>query len=196
MADYPHTDEYGHYIVDAHPIKTQVVITNPETDEVVYIPVKGFNWDKTTDMTPNLHSGSPLPSSLVDGHHNYKFTFETGTWLTTEVNKDNAEAWEYLAYTHLVRPFDSGRPRVFTIAHTQSKYETDGVDNLGKNPTWSGGHTIIYFEGCKINRMAYAQGENGINKRTYEGLAMRLTYGTGPQSGGKEQPRSAIVTPF
>lgn len=171
--DYPVT-ESGHYIVGKSPIHTQVVLTNAETGEDVYIPVKAFSWDKDTALDENLHSGSPLASSLVDGHHTYKFSFETGSWLTTEANAENAEAWEYLAYTHLVRPQDAGRPRIFTINHRSSTYYDDD-DNLV--PSGS----IITFTGCKINRMSENQGENGIIKRTYEGKARRLIYGSGQE---------------
>lgn len=177
VRDYPKTDDAGHYIVDAHPIKTQVVIDTADGGPV-YIPVKGFTWEKATDVTPNLHSGSPLPSSLVDGHHNYKFTFETGTWLTTEGQKDLASEWEYLAFTHLVHIKDAGRPKVFTIAHKNVSYMNDGEMNLGEGAAMVASANILYFEGCKITRMSYNQGENGINKRSYEGVAMRLTYGT------------------
>lgn len=177
MTDYPNTDG-GQYIVGKHPIHTQVVVSSPDNPgEPVYIPVKGFTWDKATDIQPNLHSGSPLPSSLVDGHHNYKFTFDIGTWLTTPSAAEIGKEWEWLAYSMFVRPLDAGRPMVFNVIHKQSAYFSDGENNLGKGASKVGGETIMQFEGCKITRQAYSQGENGINKRTYEGMAMRLTYG-------------------
>ena len=169
--DYPVT-ESGHYIVGKSPIHTQVVIHEGGTD--IYIPVKAFSWDKDTQIDPNLHGGSPLPSSLVDGHHGYKFSFETGSWLAQEADAENASAWEYLAYTHLYRPSDAGRPKPFVIEHRSSTYYDDD-GNL------SNSQGIMMFTGCKISRTSMSQGENGIIKRTYEGVARRLTYGTDQQ---------------
>ena len=178
MKDLPYTDDSGHVIVDKSPIHTQVVITEGGT--TWYIPVKSFTWSKSTDLVANKHSGSPLSSSLLDGHHDYKFSFKTGSWVTAGVAQENAEAWEYLTYTHLTRPFDAGRPKIFTIAHMTSSYYDDGATHVndGDVGTLRGGQTIMFLSGCKINNMTMDQGESGVITRTYEGLALRLTYGS------------------
>ena len=165
----PFTDK-DKYIVGKSPIHTQIVLTTMDGSKL-YIPVKSFSWTKDTELVDNLHSGSPLPSDLVDGHHKYTFSFETGTWFTEEVNKENARYWEYLAYTHLVRPSDAGRPQVFNVQHRQASYTDDEGNEVGSQ-------AIMEFTGCKISKMGFSQGENGINKRTYEGMATRMTYGT------------------
>jgi hypothetical protein len=170
----------GHYIVGKSPIHTQLMLKDTKTGVVYYVPVKNFTWKKATDMVENLHSGSPLASDLVDGHHKYNLSFETGTWLTTEVNKENAMYWEFLAYNLLVRPHDSGRPRVFEVHHKQSTYYDD-------EDTEVGGKDILWFTGCKINDMGFSQGENGINKRTYSALARRMTYGNGQEESQRAQ---------
>ena len=173
----PFTNE-NEYVVGKSPIHTQITVK--DANGTHYIPVKNFTWKKDTDLVENLHSGSPLASDLVDGHHKYSFTFETGTWITEEANKENAEYWEYLAYNFLVRPYDSGRPRNFEVHHKQSVYYDDEDQQVG-------GKDILWFTGCKIRSMGFSQGENGINKRTYEGSAKRMTYGNGQQ----EAPGSA-----
>jgi hypothetical protein len=168
MAD-SNTGQAGYYIVGKSPIHTQLVIKSQE-GKTIYIPVKNFTWNKTGALDPNHHSGTPQVSDLIDGPIDYTWSFETGTWLTEEVNKENGEAWEYLAYTHLVRPFDAGRPKQFTAMHRQSNYyDDDGAQVGGKN--------ILWFTGCKVEKMSMSQGENGIVKRTYEGKAKRMTYG-------------------
>lgn len=159
----------GYYIVGKTPIHTQLVIKDSKTDKAIYIPVKAFTWSKDTDQAENLHSGTPLASDLVDGHHKYSITFEIGTWLTTENYKEVGNAWEYLAYTHLVRPYDAGRSRVFTAVHRQSSYYDDSDNQVGDKD-------IMTFTGCKIRKMGFSQGENGIMKRTYEAGALRMTY--------------------
>jgi hypothetical protein len=164
----------GQTIVGKSPIHTQLVIVDPKGGATIYIPVKSFSWTKDTEQNDNLHSGSPLPSDLIDGHHKYSLSWETGTWLTTEVGKENAEMWEWLAYKYLVRPYDSGRNRVITVMHKQSSYYDDEDEAVGAG-------NIVWFNGCKVRKMGFSQGENGINKRTYEAGAKRMTYGNGQQ---------------
>lgn len=164
--------QQGYYIVGKTPIHTQLVIKDSKTDQALYIPVKAFTWSKDTDQVENLHSGTPLASDLVDGHHKYNITFETGTWYTEEVNKEIGNYWEYLAYTHLIRPYDAGRARVFTAIHRQSSYYDDEDNQVGDKD-------IMTFTGCKVKKMGMSQGENGLVKRTYEAGALRMTYGNG-----------------
>lgn len=174
--DYPSTGD-GTYVVGKNPIHTQVVINSGGKD--YYIPVKSFTWDWGSANEPNLHSGSPLPSAIVDGHRSYKFTFETGTWVTDGVDPENAEKWEWLAYTHLVRPTDAGRPKPFTLIHKQSSYYDDGeLNREAGDGEMVGAGPIMQFTGCKISSMKMSQGENGIIKRTYEGDALRMVYGS------------------
>jgi hypothetical protein len=171
----PHTND-NNYMVGKNPVHCQVVL-DVGGGKKIYVPVKNFNWDKTTESVMNLHSGSPLPSDDIHGHQNYKVTFETGTWLTTEANKEVAEEWEYLTYKYLVRPHDQGRSRRFDVIFKQSSYYDDDYEIQQGGAT----ATIIQFWNCKINHMTGSMGENGINKRTYEANAMRMVYGTGHQ---------------
>lgn len=174
--DYPKT-ESGHYIIGKGPIHTQIVLTPIDGTGSVYIPVKNFTWKKTTELEANKHSGSALSSSLIDGHHEYSVSFETGTWLAEEANKTNAETWEWLAYTHLVRPEMEGRPKVFAIEHrTIEHYDYDIED--GQEISIAPG-TIIKFTGCKISDMSENMGENGVITRSFEAQARRMTYGLG-----------------
>ena len=170
----------GTTIVGKSPVHTQLLITDPVTHGTVYVPVKSFNWTKETGQTENLHSGSPLPSDLVDEHIKYSVTFETGTWLTTEVSKEIATQWEWLAFKYLVRPYDSGRSRVFTAIYKQASYYSDEDVQVEAG-------SIIWFEGCKLRKMAHAHGENGIHKRSYEAGALRLTYGDGEQESERSK---------
>ena len=168
----------GDYIVGKTPIHTELLFVDPNAGTNTYIPVKAFQWDKTTELNDNHHSGTPLSSDEVDGPHAYTFSFETGTWLTQEASKEDASQWEWLAFTHLVRPEDAGRPKVFEIYHKQSSYIDD--DGVG-----SGAAAILWFTGCKIEKMGFSQGENGIMKRTYAGKARRMTYGNNQEERNK-----------
>lgn len=170
----------GTAIVGKSPIHTQLLISDPVTHGTIYVPVKGFTWSKETGQTPNLHSGSPLPSDLVDEHHKYSVTFETGTWLVEEVNKEVASKWEWLAFKYLVRPYDQGRSRPFTAIYKQASYYDDGDIQVEAG-------SIIWFDGCKLRKMAHTHGENGIHKRSYEADAMRLTYGDGEQESERSK---------
>lgn len=170
----PFTDS-DKYIVGKHPSHIQIVLGTKMGD--IYLPVKAFGWDKATEQTPNVHSGSPLPSDLIDGHHAYKINFETSTWLTLGVDKETADKWEYLTFTHLVRPYDHGRSKEFNVMIKQAEYYDDNDEAVGAG-------TITWFKRCKINHMAYQQGENGIVKRTFEAGAMRMVYGTSDEERG------------
>ena len=171
MPETGNTGQAGYYIVGKSPIHTQIVLT-VEGGGKIYIPVKNFTWNKTGALDPNHHSGTPQVSDLIDGQIDYTWSFETGTWLTQEVGKENGEMWEWLAYKYLVRPEDNGRPRVFTIEHRKAEYFDDDGES-------SGASSIMWLSGCKTEKMSMQQGENGIIKRTYEGKAKRLTWGDG-----------------
>jgi hypothetical protein len=167
--------ESGQYILGKGPIHTQILITPVGGGAKVYIPVKNFSWKKATEMEANKHSGSALSSSLVDGHHDYTVSFETGTWVTA--SPTNVNLWEWLAYTHLVRPEMEGRPKTFEIEHvTVGHYDYDVVD--GAETAIAPG-TVIKFTGCKITDMGENMGESGVITRSYEATARRLTYGLG-----------------
>jgi len=175
--DYPKT-ESGHYIMGKGPIHTQIVITPIDESGKIYIPVKNFSWKKTTEMEANKHSGSALSSSLIDGHHDYTVSFETGTWVTGS-EPTNVATWEWLAYEHLVRPEMEGRPKTFEIEHmTVGHYDYEVVDG---GETMISPGTVIKFSGCKINDMSENMGESGVITRSYEATARRLTYGLGEQ---------------
>lgn len=174
----------GEYIVGKTPIHTQLVIKDSGGISH-YIPVKAFTWSKDTDQTENLHSGTPLASDLLDGHHKYSITFETGTWHTKEQYKEIGTYWEYLAYMYLIRPNDAGRARPFTAIHRQSSYYDDEGNQVGDKD-------IMTFTGCKIRKMGMSQGENGIIKRTYEAGALRMHYGQGGASTSETHAQAGV----
>jgi hypothetical protein len=167
----------GDTIVSKHPSKIQLELISQGRS--FYVPVKALTWEKSTETIGEHHSGSEQVSNLTDGYIDYKLTFETGTWVTT--TPEDAAMWEYLTMEYLVMPFDEGRSREFNIHIHEAEYVIDGTSN-----EQSGGGVIVSFRRCKLTRTAYNQGENGTVKRTFEAMAMRLSWGgTEEERGGQ-----------
>jgi len=173
----------GHYIAGKHPSHIQIVLDTTPVGGTgvnhVYLPVKSFTWDWASEQTPNLHSGSTLPSDLIDGHKTYTVRFTTSTWLTEHANRYDANKWEYLTYTHLVKPSLEGRPIEFDARINES----ESIDEIQQREGGSASGTVSWFRRCKLNKMGYNQGQNGIIERTFEAGCMRINWG----DGGEEQ---------